>query len=248
MPFSHENLHVYRHALAFNKLVLGWISQWDRKHAICDQLERAACSIMENIAVACGAFSATKIRSLEYAAGSTLECAACLDLAGIKDLLDRPSVTTGKSELLRVMNMLVGLRRAWRKETSGVSEGTVAYGGETQSAFHHERLDLYQVALAAAHDLHSSLAFRNLVAPSYRRLDELLTSVVLNIAEGNGRFSDAERRRFLGMSNESTVKLAARMDLCCAQGLLPPNDVQACKTRLERVAAMICAILREDSE
>lgn len=47
-----------------------------------------------------------------------------------------------------------------------------------------------------------------------------MARVVLNIAEGNGRFSTLEQRRFLATSHEATVKLAARLDLCVAQGVI----------------------------
>ena len=70
---------------------------------------------------------------------------------------------------------------------------------------------------------------------AFRRLDELLTSIVLNIAEGNGRFSDADQQRFLGTSHEAAIKLAARLDLCVIQELLFKNEVEKCKILLERI-------------
>ena len=79
MAFNHENLNVYRRTLPFNAKVSQWVGHWDTRHAIADQLSRAAGSILENIAMASAAFSAMKLRSLDYAIGSSLECAACLD-------------------------------------------------------------------------------------------------------------------------------------------------------------------------
>ena len=84
MPFNHEHLKVYQRTLPFNVKVGVWTAQWDSQHAICDQLSRAAGSMLENIALASVAYSAMKLRGLDYAIGSSLECAACLDLAGIK--------------------------------------------------------------------------------------------------------------------------------------------------------------------
>ena len=77
-----------------------------------------------------------------------------------------------------------------------------------------------------------------------RRLDELLTSMSLNVAEGNGRLSEAGQARFLGTSHESVVKLAARMDLCVAQGLLPATEVGEWKVLLERVSVMTLSMVR----
>ena len=72
----------------------------------------------------------------------------------------------------------------------------------------------------------------------------MLSSVVLNIAEGNGRFSDADQVRFLGTAHESAIKLAARLDLYVTQDLLPRDNVAQWKTLLQRVADMTVAMIR----
>ena len=115
MAFNHENLKVYQRTLPFNAKVGVWTGQWDSKHAICDQLSRAAGSMLENIAMASAAYSAMKHRGLDYAIGSSLECAACLDLARIKQLLDAEMVYAEKEELSQILRMLVGLRKSWAK-------------------------------------------------------------------------------------------------------------------------------------
>jgi len=71
----------------------------------------------------------------------------------------------------------------------------------------------------------------------------LLTSMVLNIAEGNGRFSDADQARFLGTSHESAIKLAARLDLCVTQNLLPQDEVVGWKALLQRVSVMASSMI-----
>jgi four helix bundle protein len=62
----------------------------NKRHAVVDQLYRAAESIILNIA------EAARLRHLDhkqqffdYASGSALECAACLDIAVVKQLLLR---------------------------------------------------------------------------------------------------------------------------------------------------------------
>jgi four helix bundle protein len=67
--------------------------------------------------------------------------------------------------------------------------------------------------------------------------------MVLNIAEGNGRFSNADQARFLSTSHESAVKLAARLDLCVTQDLLPRYEVAEWKAHLERVAVMTASMI-----
>jgi hypothetical protein len=42
MTFNHEKLKVYQRTPAFNVKVGEWTAEWGGKHAICDQLSRAA--------------------------------------------------------------------------------------------------------------------------------------------------------------------------------------------------------------
>jgi four helix bundle protein len=260
MPFNHENLKVYQRTLLFNAKVGVWTAQWESKHALCDQLSRAAGSMLENIALASAAYSTMKLRGLDYAIGSSLECAACLDLAGIKQLLDMRSVHTEKEELSQILRMLVGLRRSWAKSRQVVREDRAQYsasGADSDKArdkardkvemekplFHHETLDVYRVGLETATAFCSSDAISHLPNPVFRRLDQLLTSMVLNIAEGNGRFSDADQARFLGTSHESAIKLGARRDLCVTQSLLPLDEVAGLKALLQRVSVMTSSMI-----
>ncbi len=260
MAFNHENLKVYQRTLLFNVKVGVWTAQWDSKHALCDQLSRAAGSMLENIAVASAAYSTMKLRGLDYAIGSSLECAACLDLAGIKQLLDMKSLHTEKQELSQILRMLVGLRKSWAQSGSVVCEDSSEYSTPRDGIdkardkardeasgkgplFHHETLDVYRVALEVAATLCCSETVPQLPNPAFRRLDQLLTSMVLNIADGNGRFSDADQARFLGTSHESAIKLAARLDLCVTQNLLPQDKVVGWKALLQRVSVMTSSLI-----
>jgi four helix bundle protein len=50
--FAHEKLHAYNKALAFAGKAAAWTGSWDKKHALVDQLSRAAESIALNLAEA----------------------------------------------------------------------------------------------------------------------------------------------------------------------------------------------------
>jgi four helix bundle protein len=162
MPFNHENLKVYQRTLPFNVKVAVWTGQWDSRHAICDPLPRAAGSMLENIAMASAAYSSMKLRGLDYAIGSSLECAACLHLALIKRLLDAESASTEKEELSQIMRMLVGLRKSWASTDHVVREGSEEYSTQGKGIdtardrdsgdrvlFHHETLDVYRISIKA---------------------------------------------------------------------------------------------------
>jgi hypothetical protein len=114
-----------------------------------------------------------------------------------------------------------------------------------QVFFHHEKLDVYRLSIETAKAFSSSEVVCCLPITVFRRLDELLTSVVLNIAEGNGRFSNVDQRRFLDTSHEAAVKMAARLDLYVIQGLLPEKEVKGWKDFLERISVMTSSMVME---
>jgi four helix bundle protein len=72
-----------------------------------------------------------------------------------------------------------------------------------------------------------------------REIDHSATSLVLNIAEGNGRYSELDHRRFLEIAASSAVKASAYLDLY--QQRLPSTDLRVSHGRelLSRTVAML---------
>ena len=149
--FNHEKLLVYQKTLAFYGIADTLVQDWDSKRAITDHLPRAAQSSVENLANASSAISkGSKLKSLDYSLGSTLECAACLDIAEVKRLLNGEIVAQYKANLAEIVRMTMGLQDSWSQHI--LREDGVTYGGDTtsrpqRSGFHHEELDVYIVAL-----------------------------------------------------------------------------------------------------
>ncbi len=91
MQFPHEKLSVYQKALDFFGGIQKQLSSWSKQHALVDHLRRAAESILFNLVEAVRLHPAEKkALTLDYAIGSVLECAACLDIAALKGLLEAP--------------------------------------------------------------------------------------------------------------------------------------------------------------
>jgi four helix bundle protein len=108
--FDHEKLEVYREAITF----IGWLSDilenTLRIGDVKDQLDRAANSIVLNIAEGNGKYSPKdRCRFFDTAHGSTLECAAGLDVLVAKKKLTTEQIRPGKERLQRVVRMLMGL-------------------------------------------------------------------------------------------------------------------------------------------
>jgi four helix bundle protein len=123
--FDHEKLKVYQAAIGF----VGWsttlLLQVQAKAAVKDQLDRASTSIALNIAEGNGKFAIRdRCRYLDFARGSTLECAACLDVLVAKQLADEKTITPGKEQLVEIVSMLMGLIRSL---TSRIGEEPSVY-------------------------------------------------------------------------------------------------------------------------
>lgn len=108
--FDHEKLSVYQSAIKFVTWSTDLVTEVKAKAAVKDQLDRASTSIPLNIAEGNGKFAIRdRCRFLDFARGSALECAACLDVLVAKRLLDENAVQPGKSQLLEIVSMLMGL-------------------------------------------------------------------------------------------------------------------------------------------
>lgn len=56
------------------------------------------------------------------------------------------------------------------------------------------------------------------------QLDRASTSIPLNIAEGNGKFTSADRCRFFDNARGSALESAACLDVMIAKQFVDPND------------------------
>ena len=108
--FDHEKLNVYQASLTFITWATELISKVDVKAAVKDQLDRASTSVPLNIAEGNGKFAIKdRCRFLDFARGSALECAACLDVLVAKKLSEEAVVRAGKEQLFEIVSMLMGL-------------------------------------------------------------------------------------------------------------------------------------------
>ena len=117
----------------------------------------------------------------------------------------------------------------------------------TQSSpkFDHERLEVYQLALefvTVADEITNNLPKgRHYLVDQLRRA---ATSVVLNIAEGAGEFSPAEKARFYRMARRSATECAAVLDICLSIGVEPEEQLDEGKGILVRVVGMMTRMVK----
>jgi four helix bundle protein len=104
-------------------------------------------------------------------------------------------------------------------------------------------LDVYQVGLDFMRWFVGLPGGGDLSDRLCREIDKSATSVVLNVAEGHGRYSQLDHRRFLEIAAASAVKAAAYLDLY--QQKAPPARLETSPGRelLSRIAAMLSIVL-----
>ncbi len=113
--------------------------------------------------------------------------------------------------------------------------------------FDHEKLDVYQEAIAfcgRVGDLLNEIAAK---AAAKDQLDRASTSLPLNIAEGNGKFSTADRARFLEIARGSALECAACLDVLSARKLVSGERTIPAKEQLVRIVNMLMGMLKRFS-
>ena len=114
--------------------------------------------------------------------------------------------------------------------------------------FDHEKLDVYRESIAFCGWVGEFLSAISAKAAAKDQLDRASTSVPLNVAEGNGKFSTVDRARFLEIARGSALECAACLDVLLARKLATDEQVIPGKERLIRIVQMLVGLLRKFSD
>lgn len=113
--------------------------------------------------------------------------------------------------------------------------------------FDHEKLRGYQEALAFASWAEIILERIKKSSPLHDQLDRARTSILLNIAEGNGRFTAPDRCRFFDMARGSALECAACLDLLAIKKVTGQNELVHGKESLHKIVSMLVGLIRSNS-
>jgi four helix bundle protein len=105
-----------------------------------------------------------------------------------------------------------------------------------------EKLDVYRITLefqAVAGQLVPKRGYAEL----RDQLDRASISIILNIAEGCGRRSPADKGRFYSMARGSATECAAILDLLGARGLVDDRPRTRARSLLVRVVQMLTRLV-----
>jgi four helix bundle protein len=114
--------------------------------------------------------------------------------------------------------------------------------------FDHEKLEVYQESLAFVawleplmEKLPKSISVRD-------QLDRASTSIVLNLAEGNGKHTSSDRCRFFDISRGSALECAAALDVLVSKGRCELTAVAPGKEQLRGIVSMLVGLIKANSD
>ena len=114
--------------------------------------------------------------------------------------------------------------------------------------FDHEKLTVYQAAIKF---VAWSSTVLNIVPKGlavHNQFDRATTSIPLNIAEGNGKFTSADRCRYFDSARGSALECAACLDVLVARKVIEESLVDEGKAILIEIVSMLVGLIRANSE
>src|ERR1700748_1692677 len=113
--------------------------------------------------------------------------------------------------------------------------------------FDHEKLDVYRDSIAFCGWVGELLSQISAKTAAKDQLDRASTSLPLNIADGNGKFSTVDRARFLEIARGSALERAACLDVLEVRKLVDAERIIPAKERLVRIVNMLMGMLKRFS-
>jgi len=106
----------------------------------------------------------------------------------------------------------------------------------------HEKLRVYQYGLKHVAWIHSLLTSIDESAVALDHWGRAGESIIENIAEGNGRFSDADQIRFLDIAHTCAMRAAAYLDVLAVRKEVEYLQIVAGKRILARTVPLILGL------
>jgi four helix bundle protein len=113
--------------------------------------------------------------------------------------------------------------------------------------FDHEKLEAYKKSLTFAQWVEPILERLPKSAAVQNQLDRAKTSIVLNIPEGNGPFTPADRCKFFDIARGSGLECAGCLDLMFIKKLLSESDLDQGKALLKDIVSLLVGLIRSNS-
>lgn len=113
--------------------------------------------------------------------------------------------------------------------------------------FDHEKLEVYREAIGFTAWLAGVLDESVRIGDVKDQLDRASTSIALNIAEGNGKYTPKDRCRFFDIAHGSALECAAGLDILVAKTKLKPDQIRPGKESLQKIVRMLMGLIKRNS-
>lgn len=113
--------------------------------------------------------------------------------------------------------------------------------------FDHEKLEVYRESVAFVAWLSALLDETHRSGDVKDQLDRASTSIPLNIAEGNGKYSSKDRCRFFDIAHGSALECAAGLDVLVAKAKLTSERIRPGKESLRKIVRMLMGLIKRNS-
>jgi four helix bundle protein len=131
--------------------------------------------------------------------------------------------------------------RKWRMATILQHSYAAKTFGGCRMAFLFRKLEVYNLSMKLVHDLERICSkIRKLGHyPMADQIRRAALSIPINIAEGNGRSTKADKRRFFIIARGSCFELVALLELAEMLGYLKADNRLAFEGRLESICKLL---------
>ncbi|MCE9555584.1 MAG: four helix bundle protein [Planctomycetes bacterium] len=113
--------------------------------------------------------------------------------------------------------------------------------------FSHEKLEVYRESLSFAAWLSNLLDGAVRFGDVKDQLDRASTSILLNIAEGNGKYTPKDRCRFFDIAHGSALECAAGLDILVAKSKFSSAQIRSGKENLQRIVRLLMGLIKRNS-
>jgi|SRR5436190_2998749 four helix bundle protein len=113
--------------------------------------------------------------------------------------------------------------------------------------FDHEKLEVYRESISFVAWLAGILDSLARIGDVKDQLDRASTSISLNIAEGNGKYTAKDRCRFFDIAHGSALECAAGLDILVAKSKATREQIRPGKESLQRIVRMLIGLIKRNS-
>ena len=114
--------------------------------------------------------------------------------------------------------------------------------------FDHEKLVVYQKTLDFVSWLDNILVNVEKKHAVYNQLDRASTSIVLNIPEGNGKYTSKDRCKYFDIARGSALECSGGLDILVAKKILEYDEIKQGKLILKEIVSMLVGLIKNNSD